>query len=159
MFTPTRAQLFTPTLIILQTYYCYRLITVKTVSAPSKGGKEMQGGIIIMMKGLWYKVPSELFNDNYITKADMAVFAYVADRVKGKTLAVSLRSIQNATELSRRQVQKSLQKLCECRYLSAQERPGESTLYTQLLIPIKESSGAGAEPEREIYSTRGKEVI
>jgi len=111
-----------------------------------------------MMKGLWYKVPSELFNDPSITKADMAVFAYVADRCKGKTLAVSLRSIQNATELSRRQVQNSIHKLCEYRYLSAQERPGESTLFTQLLIPIKEQAGSVSDPEREIYSTRGKEV-
>ncbi len=119
----------------------------------------MQGGIIIMMKGLWYKVPSELFNDPSITKADMAVFAYVADRCKGKTLAVSLRSIQCATELSRRQVQNSLRKLCEYRYLSAQERPGECTLFTQLLISIKERDGSEADPEREIYSSRGREVI
>lgn len=100
----------------------------------------MQGGFIIMMHGLWYKVPSELFNDSYITKADMSVFAYVADRLKGKASAVSLRSIQVATELSRRQVQLSLHKLCECHYLSATERAGHATVYKQLLIPYEEQA-------------------
>ena len=95
----------------------------------------MQGGFIIMMQGLWYKVPADLFNSPYITKADMAVFAYVADRLKDDERAVSLRSIQAATELSRRQVQLSLHKLVECRFLSATERAGRATLYKQLLIP------------------------
>lgn len=99
-------------------------------------------GLMIMLRGLWYKVPSELFNDEGITKADMAVFAYVADRLKGECKAVSVRSVCAATDYSRRQVQESLKKLTERRYLSAQERPGQCTLYKQLLIPIRTAEGA-----------------
>lgn len=95
----------------------------------------MQGGCIIMMRGQWYKVPSDLFNDPEVTKADMAVFAYVADRIKGEARPVSVRSVAAAAELSRRQVQLSLRKLCERGYLSAQERTGAATVYTQQLLP------------------------
>lgn len=95
----------------------------------------MQGGVIIMMRGQWYKVPSDLFNDPEVTKADMAVFAYVADRIKGEERPVSVRSVAAAAELSRRQVQLSLRKLCERGYLSAQERSGAATVYSQQLLP------------------------
>lgn len=92
-------------------------------------------GVIIMMRGQWYKVPSDLFNDPEVTKADMAVFAYVADRIKGEARPVSVRSVAAAAELSRRQVQLSLRKLCERGYLSAQERTGAATVYSQALLP------------------------
>lgn len=95
----------------------------------------MQGGVIIMMRGQWYKVPSDLFNDPAISKADMSVFAYVADRIKGEARPVSVRSIAAAAELSRRQVQLSLRKLCDRGYLSAEERTGAATVYSQQLLP------------------------
>lgn len=88
-----------------------------------------------MMRGQWYKVPSDLFNDPEVTKADMAVFAYVADRIKGEARPVSVRSVAAAAELSRRQVQLSLRKLCDRGYLSAEERTGAATVYSQLLLP------------------------
>lgn len=114
-----------------------------------------------MMRGQWYKVPSELFNEPSITKADMAVFAYVADRLKGDTKGVSIRSIICATELSRRQVQKSLKKLCEYRFLKAIERPGDITLYRQTLLPLRVGGkpGTESEPNRdELIGIEGKEV-
>lgn len=88
-----------------------------------------------MMRGQWYKVPSDLFNDPEVTKADMSVFAYVADRIKGEARPVSVRSIAAAAELSRRQVQLSLRKLCDRGYLSAEERTGAATVYSQQLLP------------------------
>lgn len=91
-------------------------------------------GVVIMMRGQWYKVPSDLFNDPEVTKADMTVFAYVADRIKGEARPVSVRSVAAAAELSRRQVQLSLRKLCERGYLSAQERSGAATVYSQQLL-------------------------
>ena len=96
----------------------------------------MSGGFVIRMKGAWYKVPSVLFNDNAVTKADMAVYAYVADRVKGDAAAVSVRAVAAATELSGRQVQASLKKLCERHYLHREERAGRATLYWDLLLPL-----------------------
>ena len=116
-------------------------------------------GVMIMMRGLWYKVPADLFNDSGISKADMAVFAYVADRLKGDTKAVSVSSIAAATELSRRQVQYSLRNLCLRNYLIATERPGLCTMYTQRLIPIKgKGPGDGSIPEPPSISCRAKEV-
>lgn len=93
----------------------------------------MNGGMLIMMKGGWYKVPGKLMNDPEITKADIMCFAYVADRLKGSIGAVSVRSVQVATELSLRQCQISLHRLVQKGYLHAQERPGACTLYAETL--------------------------
>jgi len=90
-----------------------------------------------MMSGDWYKVPSELFNCPYMSKADIMVWAYVADRVKWEERAVSVPSIMQATELSRRTVQQSLRKLCEYGFLQATERAGRCTVYKQTLIRWK----------------------
>ena len=109
----------------------------------------MQGGIIIMMRGQWYKVPSDLFNDPGISKADMSVFAYVADRIKGEARPVSVRSVAAAAELSRRQVQLSLRKLCERGYLSAEERTGAATVYTQQLLPYGSRQKGKEQLQRE----------
>lgn len=103
-----------------------------------------------MMRGCWYKVPSELFNDPSITKADMAVYAYVADRLKGKRAGVSVRAVACAAELSVRQVQMSLHKLVEYKYLSAVPVPGRCTQYRDELLPRKKGgadSGQDMGPE------------
>ena len=120
-----------------------------------------------MMRGQWYKVPSDLFNDPAISKADMAVFAYVADRIKGEARPVSVRSVAAAAELSRRQVQLSLRKLCERGYLSAQERSGAASIYSQSLLPYGSKKKAPEELQREYAAAieylseddnKGKEV-
>ena len=95
-----------------------------------------------MMRGCWYKVPSELFNDVSITKADMAVYAYVADRLKGKRAGVSVRAVAAATELSIRQVQLSLHKLVDYKYLSAEPVAGRCTQYRDELLTHRERGGA-----------------
>lgn len=95
-----------------------------------------------MMRGCWYKVPSELFNDQSITKADMAVYAYVADRLKGKRAGVSVRSVAAAAELSVRQVQLSLRKLVQYKYLSAVPVAGRCTQYRDELLTKRERGGA-----------------
>ena len=98
-------------------------------------------GVVIMMRGCWYKVPSELFNDPSITKADMAVYAYVADRLKGKRAGVSVRAVAAAAELSIRQVQKSLRKLVEYKYLSAVPVAGRCTQYRDELLTHHQKGG------------------
>lgn len=112
-------------------------------------------GVIIMMRGCWYKVPSELFNDSAITKADMAVYAYTADRLGGKAAGVSVRSVAAATELSVRQVQTSLHKLVEYGYLSAEPVAGHCTRYKDELLPERKKGGARGHEytvEPELYS-------
>lgn len=102
-------------------------------------------GCVIMMRGQWYKVPSELFNDTEITKADMAVYAYVADRLGGKEAGVSVRCVAAVTELSVRQVQLSLHKLVEYGYLSAKPVAGHCTRYKDELLPQRKRGGAAGE--------------
>jgi len=108
-------------------------------------------GVIIMMRGCWYKVPSELFNDACITKADMAVYAYVADRLKGKRAGVSVRAVALATELSIRQVQMSLHKLVEYKYLSAVPVPGRCTQYRDELLTKRGGADNGEAVGPELY--------
>lgn len=108
-------------------------------------------GVIIMMRGCWYKVPSELFNDTSITKADMAVYAYVADRLKGKRAGVSVRSVAAATELSVRQVQLSLRKLVEYKYLSAVPVAGRCTQYRDELLRKKGGADSGQDMGPELH--------
>lgn len=111
-------------------------------------------GVIIMMRGCWYKVPSELFNDSAITKADIAVYAYTADRLGGKAAGVSVRSVATATELSVRQVQTSLHKLVEYGYLSAEPVAGHCTRYKDELLPERKKGGVKGNEyamESELY--------
>lgn len=102
-----------------------------------------------MLKGGWYKVPAKIMNDPEITKADIMVFAYVADRLKGRIGAVSVRTVAVNTELSMRQCQISLHRLAAKGYLQAQERPGACTLYRETLTNYRTQSegeeGAGKE--------------
>lgn len=105
----------------------------------------MNGGLIIMLKGGWYKVPGRIMNDPEITKADIMVFAYVADRLKGSIGAVSVRSVAAATELSLRQCQISLHRLSDRGYLQAQERPGACTLYAETLTRSGRATEAAGE--------------
>lgn len=109
----------------------------------------MIGGLVIMLKGGWYKVPGRIMNDPEITKADIMVFAYIADRLKGRIGAVSVRSVAAATELSMRQCQISLHRLADKGYIQAQERPGACTLYRETLTSFAAQTageeGAGKE--------------
>lgn len=103
-----------------------------------------------MMNGLWYKVPGKLMDDERATKADIKVFAYVADRLKGIAGVVSVGAICKATELSRRQVQLSLRKLIACGYLAASERAGRATLYMETWQrTCKAAADAAAEDPNE----------
>lgn len=113
-----------------------------------------------MMRGCWYKVPSELFNAPAITKSDIAVYAYVADRLKGKAAGVSVRSVAAAAELSIRQVQLSLHKLVEYGFLSAEPVAGHCTRYRDELLPrprhreeVNENESVGPElyPQEQDY--------
>lgn len=104
-------------------------------------------GVIIMIGGLWLKVPAKLFNDRRMTRADIAVFAYAADRLKSNTAELPISKIAAACEVSERTVMRSIDKLCSCGYLRAAKRPGKPSLYTQLLIPAKSTQSKRSSSE------------
>ena len=93
------------------------------------------GGMIIMIGGLWLKVPCKLFNDERLTRSDIAVFAYAADKLKNRTDTLPVSQIAAACEISKSTVLRALDKLISYGYMSAQKSAGKPTLYTQLLLP------------------------
>lgn len=102
-------------------------------------------GVIIMIGGCWVKIPCKALTDERLTRADIAVLGYMADKLKGDTKAVSVSEIVRACEVCKNSVLRAIDKLCECGYLRADKRAGKPTLYTQLCIPSK---SATKRPER-----------
>jgi len=92
-------------------------------------------GMIIMIGGLWLKVPCKLFNDERLTRSDIAVFAYAADKLKDRTDTLPVSQIASACEVSKSTVIRALDKLISYGYMAADKRQGKPTLYTQLLLP------------------------
>lgn len=90
--------------------------------------------MIIMLSGKWYKVPSALLNDELMTRADIMVYAYIADALKGKTAALRTSTIAERCELSRRQVLRSIAKLEERSCIAVDRSDGRSSRYTDLLL-------------------------
>lgn len=88
-----------------------------------------------MIGGLWLKVPCKLFNDERLTRSDIAVFAYAADKLKDRTDTLPVSQIAAACEISKSTVLRALDKLISYGYMSAQKSAGKPTLYTQLLLP------------------------
>jgi hypothetical protein len=102
-------------------------------------------GMIIMIGGQWLKVPCKAFTDSRLSRGDIAVLAYICDRLKEHTASISLSDVAEACELSKRTAIRAVDKLCECNYLRADKRAGKPTLYTQLCIPSKSTQ---KRPER-----------
>lgn len=96
-------------------------------------------GGIIMIGGLWLKVPCKVLNDERMSRADIAVFAFMADRLKNRTAAIPIKTIAAACEVSERTVIRSIDKLISCCYIKADKSQGKATVYTQLLLPTAQS--------------------
>ena len=107
-------------------------------------------GMIIMIGGQWLKVPCKAFTDERLTRGDIAVLAYMCDKLKSNTKAIAIADICGACELSKSTALRAVDKLCECGYLRADKRAGKPTLYTQLCIPSSKQQKAQGEPERDI---------
>ena len=120
--------------------------------------KKMKG-VIIMIGGLWLKVPTALFNDERMTRSDIAVFAYAADRLKDNTAELPIKKIAEACEVSERTVMRAIDKLCACGYLKADKRPGKSSLYTQLVLPPTPRKGKAKKDTGEFDVTPYKAFI
>lgn len=109
-------------------------------------------GMIIMIGGQWLKVPCKAFTDERLTRGDIAVLAYMCDRLKERTASIAIADICGACELSKSTALRAVDKLCACGYLRADKRAGKPTLYTQLCIPSKSAQKRPertSEPEQE----------
>lgn len=106
-------------------------------------------GMIIMIGGQWLKVPCKAFTDSRLTRGDIAVLAYICDRLKERTASISLSDVAEACELSKRTAIRAVDKLCECAYLRADKRAGKPTLYTQLCIPAKSAQKRTERPQEQ----------
>ena len=86
----------------------------------------------------WLRLPVRAMQDKDLTFADVCILAYIIDRVDGEKKAVSVKAIMQKTGASERQVQTSLKRLIENKYITAQTRTGAATLYTQCeVLPPK----------------------
>ena len=79
----------------------------------------------------WLRLPVRAMQDKDLTFADVCILAYIIDRVDGEKKAVSVKAIMQKTGASERQVQTSIKRLVENKYIAAQTRTGAATLYTQ----------------------------
>lgn len=105
--------------------------------------------MIIMIGGKWLRVPTQLLTCDELTRADVAVWAYVADKIGDSCAPVSRADIMAACELSESTVKRALRKLVGLHYLHAQERAGAPTVYRQTLLEAKQrSSSKQQRPER-----------
>lgn len=106
--------------------------------------------MVIMIGGKWLRVPTQLLTCEQLTRADIAVWCYIADRIGDETAPVARAAIAAACEISDSSVKRAVRKLIGLHYLHAQERPGAPTVYRQTLLePKKRSSSKQRPQERE----------
>lgn len=118
--------------------------------------------MLIMIAGKWLRVPTQLLTCDELTKADIAVWCYVADKIGEAAEPVSRASIMAACELSESTVKRALRKLIALHYLHAQERPGAPTVYRQTLLEPKQRrkpKGADTEQEQDPQIEQYKQLI
>ena len=94
------------------------------------------------------RVPCQMLTDNRISKTDIAIFAYIADRLGDDAKPLSRTDIATACECSIATVKRAVARLCECNYLHADQIPGKATVYSQTVLPAKRRPGKRAEQEQ-----------
>ena len=94
-------------------------------------------GLIIMIGGIWYRVPERILQDPELTRSDIAVFAVIADRADGDTCTMSSRELAELTSCCVRTVKTATKRLSERGYISVQHATGAASTYKQLLLEPK----------------------
>lgn len=109
--------------------------------------------MIVMINGKWLRVPTKILVDERCSRSDIIVFAYVADKAGESGAQISRAAVAAACELSESTAKRSLHKLVQLNYLSAEERSGAASFYKQLLLePKRRSSQRRSERPDEKYS-------
>lgn len=96
--------------------------------------------MIVMINGKWLRVPTKILTDERCSRSDIIVFAYVADKAGESGAQISRAAVAAACELSESTAKRSLHKLVQLNYLSAEERCGAASFYKQLLLEPKRRS-------------------
>ena len=111
-------------------------------------GDKLMKGVIIMIGGQWVRVPCQMLTDERISKTDIAIFAYIADKLGDSSKALSRADIAAACECSIATVKRAVARLCEYKYLYADQIPGKPTVYRQTILPAKRR-GSSKRAEQE----------
>lgn len=98
-----------------------------------RSGKEL----IIMIGGVWYRVPDKILTDPTLTRSDIAVFAVIADRADGSSCTLPTSEIASLTSCCVRTVKSSIKHLSDRGYISVQRSAGGASTYKQLLLEPK----------------------
>ena len=93
--------------------------------------------MIIMIGGIWYRVPERILQDPELTRSDIAVFAVIADRADGGACTISSRELAELTSCCVRTVKTATKRLSERGYISIQHATGAASTYKQLLLEPK----------------------
>lgn len=94
-------------------------------------------GMIILIGGVWYRVPDKILTDPTLTRSDIAVFAVIADRADGGSCTLAASEIASLTACCIRTVKTSTKRLSERGYISIERAAGGASTYKQLLLEPK----------------------
>lgn len=100
--------------------------------------------MIIMIGGVWYRVPDKILTDPTLTRSDIAVFAVIADRADGSSCTLPASEIASLTSCCVRTVKSSIKHLSDRGYISVQRSSGGASTYKQLIMEPKRRSKRAA---------------
>ena len=104
-------------------------------------------GMIILIGGIWYRVPERILQDTELTRSDIAVFAVIADRADGASCQMAASEIAKITNCCIRTVKSSTKRLSERGYISIERAAGGASTYRQLLLEPKRRGKRRAQEE------------
>lgn len=116
----------------------YTLYTeILQISLQKKLQRKERKGMIILIGGVWYRVPDKILTDPTLTRSDIAVFAVIADRADGSSCTLTASEIASLTACCIRTVKTATKRLSERGYISIERTAGGASTYKQLLLEPK----------------------
>ena len=139
---------------VARVHIIYRVITELLQKASQKGAERK---LIIMIGGIWYRVPEKILQDTELTRSDIAVFAVIADRADGESCTMAAAELAALAGCCVRTVKTAVKRLSDRGYISIERAEGSANTYRQLVLPPKRRAGRskktneGPDPEIEKY--------
>lgn len=90
-----------------------------------------------MIGGIWYRVPEKILLDKNMTRVDIAIFAYIADRADGGEIQISRKELAENVDCSIPSVTRAIKKLSQAHYIEVTESLGDKSIYRQLMLEPK----------------------
>lgn len=110
--------------------------------------------MIIMIGGVWYRVPEKILQDTELTRSDIAAFAVIADRADGESCTMAASELAELTGCCVRTIKTATKRLSERGYISIERAAGSASTYRQLVLPPKRRNKKAAQaddPDIEKY--------